>query len=279
MRGVAPGLPSRFFSELTGQRVGQRAAMRGEGMYWQKWSDRLKKELKLDMDPVAVTFGGALAPGVPAPQAKVSVCQALKRAAEGEPITITAETCGCPGGLVSLGLGRLPSEGRERLVHFLVHKEKVYCSRVAIHRSQQTVPPPAGIASHVFFSPLSRAAVLPDIVAFIGKPGSVHHLVSLAGYWEGGSIKPELSGPACRTGVAYPVVTGEIGLSLLDFGARRLAGFSEDHLLVSIPLHRMMGILDALDQGVGREGAEEGESMERQIEELGKVEQSRDPGI
>lgn len=240
-------------------------------MYWQKWSDRLKKEVKLELDPVAVTFAGGLAPGVPAPQAKVSVCQALKRAAEGQLITITAETCGCPGGLVSLGLGRMPSEGREKLVHFLVHKEKVYCSRVAIHRGQQTVPPPAGIASHVCFSPLSKAAVLPDVVVFVGKPGTLHRLVSLAGYWEGGSIKAELSGPACRTGVAYPVVTGEIGLSLLDFGARSLAGFSEDHLLVSVPLHRMMGILDALDQGAARAGSEEGETIERHIEELGKV--------
>jgi hypothetical protein len=28
-------------------------------MYWQKWSDMLKKELKLDTDPIAVTFAGA----------------------------------------------------------------------------------------------------------------------------------------------------------------------------------------------------------------------------
>jgi uncharacterized protein (DUF169 family) len=240
-------------------------------MYWHKWSDRLKKELKLETDPIAVTFAGAPAPGTPPPQGKVSVCQALKRAGEGELITITVETCGCPGGLVSLGLGEMPSEGRERLVHFLVDTEKVYCSRVAIYRGQQTVPTPLGMASHVFFSPLSRAAALPDIVVFMGRPGSLHHLVNFAGYWEGGSIKAELSGPACRTGVTYPVVTGEIGLSLLDFGARRLAGFAEDQLLVSIPFHRMSGIVQALDQGAGREGGEERETIERQIEELGKV--------
>ena len=85
-------------------------------------------------------------------------------------------------------------------------------------------------------------------------------------------MKAELSGPACRTGVTYPVVTGEIGLSLLDFGARRLAGFADDHLLVGIPLHRMMSILQALDQGVGREDVERSESIERQIDELGKIE-------
>jgi len=240
-------------------------------MYWQKWSERLKKELKLHTDPIAVTFAGASGPGTISPQGKVSVCQALKRASEGEDVTITAETCGCPGGLVSLGLGQMPPQGREKLVDFLVNKEKAYCSRISIHRGQQTVLAPVGVASHIVFSPLSRAEVLPDLVVFIGKPGSLHHLLGLASYWEGRSMKAELSGPACRTGVAYPVVTGEIGLSLLDFGARRLAGFAADQLLVSIPFHRMIGILHALDQGVGGEREEEPESIERQIDELGKV--------
>jgi uncharacterized protein (DUF169 family) len=241
-------------------------------MYWQKWSERLKKELGLDTDPIAITFAAAPARETPSPQGKVSVCQALKKAADGEVVTITAETCGCPGGLVSLGLGQTPAHGKEKLVDFLVNKERVYCSRVAIHRSQRTVPAPAGMASQVFFSPLSKAAALPDVVAFVGKPGSLHHLLSFAGYWEGGSMKAELSGPACRTGVAYPVVTGEIGLSLLDFGARRLAGFREEHLLVGVPFHTMIGILHALDQGVGREGVEDIGAVGRQIDELGKVE-------
>jgi uncharacterized protein (DUF169 family) len=127
------------------------------------------------------------------------------------------------------------------------------------------------MASHVFFSPLSSAATLPDIVVFIGTPGCLQRLVSFAGYWEGGSLKAELAGPACRTGIAYPIVTGEIGLSLLDFGARRLAGFADDHLLLAVPLHRLMAILQALDQGVGGE-AEVSETIERQIDELGKIE-------
>lgn len=240
-------------------------------MYWQEWCDRLKRELKLGTEPVAVTFAGAPGPGTTPPQGKVSVCQALKRASQGEDLTITVETCGCPGGLVSLGLGQMPPQGRERLVDFLVNKEKVYCSRVAIHRGQQTVLPPVGVASHVLFSPLSRAQALPDLVAFVGKPGSLHHLLTLAGYWHGGSMKAELSGPACRTGVAYPAVTGEIGLSLLDFGARRLAGFVEDQLLVTVPFHRMIGILHALDRGVGGKREEEPERVERQIDELGRV--------
>jgi len=240
-------------------------------MYWQKWSERLRKEIKLGTDPVAVTFAGAPAPGSISPHGKVSVCQALKRASEGDAVTITAETCGCPGGLVSLGLGQMPPEGRERLVNFLVNKEKVYCSRVAIHRGQQTVPPPVGVASHILFTPLSHAAALPDLVVFLGPPGSLHRLLGFANYWDGRSMQAELAGPACRTAVAYPVVTGEIGLSLLDFGARRLAGFPGDHLLLGVPLHRMIGILEALDQGMGGTREQSPESVERDIDALGKV--------
>ena len=148
-------------------------------MYWQKWSERLKKELEIDTQPVAVTFTGKSAPGTVSSQHKVSVCQALKKACEGEDVTITSETCGCPGGLVSLGLGQLPQQGREKLVEFLVNKEKIYCSRIAIHRGQQTVRAPVGVASHVVFMPLSKTEILPDLVAFVGKPGSLHHLLSI----------------------------------------------------------------------------------------------------
>ncbi len=241
-------------------------------MDWQAWSAKLTRELKLANEPVAVTFTGRAAPGHPPAREKASVCQALKRAAAGEFVTLTVETCGCPGGLVSLGLGQMPASGKERLVEFLVNKEKVFCSRVAMHRGQETVPAPVGLASHVVFCPLSQAAILPDLVVFIGDPGTLHQVLSLASYWEGGSIKAELAGPACRTGLAYPVVTGQVGLSLFDFGARRLAGFAADQLLVSVPFHRMIGMMEALDRGVGG-GRDEGlQAAERQIDELGRVE-------
>ncbi len=241
-------------------------------MYWQKWSDKFRKELSLETHPVAVAFAGAQASEGASSQGKVSVCQALKRACEGEAVTVSAETCGCPGGLVNLGLGQTPAQGKERLVDFLVNKEKAYCSRTALYRSQQIVLPPAGLGRRVIFSPLSMAQVQPDIVAFIGKPGSLHQMVSFASYWEGGPIKPELTGPACRTGITYPVVTGEIGLSLLDFGARRLAGFAEDQLLIAVPFHKMAGIVEALDQRAGGQHEQARENIEREIDELGKVE-------
>jgi uncharacterized protein (DUF169 family) len=240
-------------------------------MDWQSGSDRLKKALGLTSDPVAVTFAGEPPPDTAVPEGKFSVCQALRRASEGLGASISAETCGCPGGLVSLGLGELPATARERLVKFLVDREKVYCSRVALHRSQQSVLPPAGVASHVHFFPLSRAPLRPDVVVFLGTPGSLQTVLDLANYWEGRSIRPELMGPACRTGVAFPAVTGEIGVSLLDFGARRLAKFADDQMLVAVPWHRVMEMLEAIDAGVGREHEGGEEVVDELIDDLGPV--------
>lgn len=239
-------------------------------MYWQSWSKRLQPLLGLTTSPVAVTFTGAPAADS-TPCGKLSVCQALRRAADGEPCTISVDTCGCPGGLVSLGLGLMAPENHERLVAFLVEREKVYSCRAALHRAQRIVPAPVGMGSHVVFAPLAQADLRPDLVLFLASPGSLHRLVGFANYWEGGSLKAELAGPACRTAIAYPVVTGEIGLSLLDFGARRLARFADSDLLVAVPFHRMLGIMQALDEGVGASRDESPGLVERQIDELGRV--------
>jgi uncharacterized protein (DUF169 family) len=244
-------------------------------MEWRGWSDRLKVELNLELEPVAVAFTGAVPEGAAAPEGKLSVCQALRRASEGEGITITADTCGCPGGLVNLGLGQTSAQGKERLVDFLINREQVYCSRAALHRGQQTVLPPVGMASHVCFAPLATASFRPDLVVFLGRPGSLHRLMGLANYWEGGALETDLAGPACRTGITYPLVTGHLGLSLLDFGARRLAGYAEDLLLLSVPYHRMIGIMHALEQGLHLPVEKAPDALEREFVDLGPLEKVR----
>jgi len=243
-------------------------------MEWRGWSETLKSVLKLDGEPVAVGFLGSGKEDGPAASGKLSVCQAIQRAAEGERVTITAETCGCPGGLVNLGLGQTSAAGRERLVEFLVEKERVYCSRVALHRGQQVVQPPLGMAGQVCFAPLGAAAFQPDLVLFLGRPGQLHDLVGLANYWEGGALPTDLSGPACRTAIGYPVATGNLGISLLDFGARRLAEFPGEALLVAVPLHRMIGVMAALEAGRRRPEAHGREQAEREIDALGPVEKA-----
>jgi uncharacterized protein (DUF169 family) len=244
-------------------------------MDWKAWTPALVAELALDRKPVAVGFLGALPPGAPPPEGKVSVCQALQRSSEGHAVTLTAETCGCPGGLVNLGLGRTPAEGKERLITFLVDKERAFASRAALHRGQSVLEPPLGLASHVCFAPLDQAGFQPDLVLFLGRPGSLQRLIGLVNFWEGGRLATDLSGPTCRAGITAPLLTGDLGLSLLDFGARRLAVFPEELLLVSVPFHRMLGVLAALEGPARRENLGREEAV-RDIEALGPVER---PGV
>src|ERR1019366_475490 len=112
----------------------------------------------------------------------------------------------------------------------------------------------------------------PDLLVFLGRPGSLHRLIGLANYWEGGALETDLAGPACKTGITLPLVTGHLGLSLLDFGARRLAGYAEDLLLVSVPYHRMIGIMHALDQGLRVPGDKSPDALEREFVDLGPLE-------
>ena len=240
-------------------------------MYWQAWSEPLRKQLSLDTHPIGLSLTGPAA--AEATGGKVSVCQAVLHAAAGETVVITAETCGCAGGLVNLGLGQTSPQNKEKLVDFLVRREKVYCSRVVMHRSAQTVEPPLGVASRVVFAPLAKAVDPPDVVLFVARPGSAHQLVGLANYADGSPMLAELAGPMCRTGISYPLVTGEIGLSLFDVGARRLAAFGADQLLVGVPLHRMLLVMWALEQGSGG-GHLDRDAMEKQIDELGKVQKA-----
>ena len=128
------------------------------------------------------------------------------------------------------------------------------------------------MATHVCFAPLAAASFRPDLLVFLGRPGSLHRLIGLANYWEGGALETDLAGPACKTGITLPLVTGHLGLSLLDFGARRLAGYAEDLLLVSVPYHRMIGIMYALDQGLRVPGDKSPDALEREFVDLGPLE-------
>jgi uncharacterized protein (DUF169 family) len=77
--------------------------------------------------------------------------------------------------------------------------------------------------------------------------------------------------PACRAGISFPAVTGEIGVSLLDFGARRLAKFAGKLMLVSLPWHRVMEVISALDHGVGRTREEGEQGVDRPIDDSGPI--------
>lgn len=216
-------------------------------MEWRAYAEELRGLLKLKGYPVAVTYA------MDAPSSAIGgrhrVCNALLAARDGAVVDLTAATCSCGGGTSQLGLGPRPTGEDDRaLKEFLVDGEKLYCCIAAYHRSHAlTPPPPLGLADHVVLAPMNRAELRPDVAVFICDAEQGCRLVTLDTYDTGIPPRPVMSGATCYQAVTYPVVSGELNVSLMDYTSRRIKGFKSSDLIVSIPYHRLHGVMRGVD--------------------------------
>ena len=233
-------------------------------MKWKDYASEIKEVLGLEGSPVGITY--SMEPPSSAASGKYRVCDAFLQARDGQVIDLTISTSACPGGTWHLGLGERPKgEGDKALKEFLVNGEKLYCSIAALHRAQAlTAAPPLGLADHVILSPLDKAEFRPDVVLFICNAQQACRLVTLDGYDTGIPPRIEMSGATCHQAVAYPVVTGELNVSLMDYTSRGIRGYKPEDLLVSIPYHRFLGVMRSIDHcTAGRAKMEIPESFRR----------------
>jgi len=235
-------------------------------MEWAAYADEIRELLGLEGNPVAITY--SMKPPSTSVGGKHRVCDALLRARDGKVIDLTASTSACAGGTWHLGLGERPrGEGDKALKEFLVNGEKLYCSIAAFHRMQTlTMVPPLGLADHVVLSPLGKAEFRPDIVLFICNAQQACRLVTLDSYDTGIPPRIEMAGSTCHQAVAYPIVSGELNVSLMDYTSRRIRGYKPEDLLVSIPYHRFLGVMRSINHcTAGRAKMEIPESFRRFI--------------
>lgn len=233
-------------------------------MEWKNYAGQMRELLGLKGNPVAITY--SMKSPSTSVDGKYRVCDAFLHARDGKVIDLTAATSACRGGTWHLGLGERPKgEGDKALKEFLVNGEKLFCSIAAFHRAQALSPaPPLGLADHVILSPLDRAEFHPDIILFICNAEQACRLVTLDLYDTGIPPRVEMSGSTCHQVVAYPVVTGELNVSLMDYTSRRIRGYKSEDLLVSIPYHRFLGVMRSIDHcTAGRAKMEVPESFRR----------------
>jgi len=216
-------------------------------MEWKDYASQIKELLGLKGNPVAITY--SMEPPSASEAGKHRVCDAFLLASDGKVIDLTAGTSGCHGGTWHLGLGERPTGEADRaLKEFLVNGEKLFCSVATFYRSQAlTAQPPLGLADHVILSPMKKAEFRPDIVLFICNPEHACRLVTLDGYDTGVPPRIEMCGSTCHQAVAYPLVTGELNVSLMDFTSRRGCDYEPEDLLVSIPYHRFLGVMRSIE--------------------------------
>lgn len=216
-------------------------------MVWQEYSKRLREVLGLEGSPIGVSY--SMVPASKGKSGKHWVCQALLDAREGAIINLSQESCACPGGTWHLGLGPRPSGEADKLLkRFLVEGEKLFCSIATFHRAMTlTAQPPLGLAEYVVLSPLEKAEIAPDLVVFLCTPEQACRLVTLATYPDGLPPKTEIVGSTCHMVIAYPLVSGELNISLLDYTSRKYQNYKPEELFVSIPYHKLPGLVGSID--------------------------------
>lgn len=210
---------------------------------WEEYAKEIVEVLGLTGSPIGVRYSWEAPAG--GEVGKYRVCDAFLKARDGYVIDITKETSACPGGTTQLGLAEPPSgEKAKALQDFLVKGEKLFCSIAAFYRSGNlTSRAPLGLAPHVVFSPLEKAEQAPDLVIFVCNPEQACRLVTLDLYGTGIPPKIEMAGATCHQAVTYPLVTGELNVSLMDYTSRRIRGYTSSDLLVTIPYHRFHGVM------------------------------------
>lgn len=149
-----------------------------------------------------------------------------------------------------MGLEPRPSSDIYKLwEEFLINGEKLFCSSASIHRTMtSTAPPPLGRADYVIFSPLEEAEQAPDLVVFLCNPEQACRLITLATYPDGRPPRLEMAGSTCHMVIAYPMVTGEMNVSLLDYASRKYQDYEPNELFVTVPYHLMAGLMWSVDR-------------------------------
>ena len=216
-------------------------------MKWREYSQRLTEVLALQGSPVAITY--SMEPATTAEPGKHWVCQAFLDARDGKTFNLTKANSACQGGTWHLGLGpKAEGQADKALKNFLVHGEKLFCSIAAFNRAMMlTSQPPLGLAENVILAPMEKAELMPDLALFIVNAEQACRLIQLATYSDGISPKTEMVGSGCHMAVAYPLVSGEINVTFLDWTARRSKSYKPDELIVTVPWHRLPGIVEAID--------------------------------
>jgi len=57
-----------------------------------------------------------------------------------------------------------------------------------------------------------------------------------------------MRGSLCWSTITYPIVSGNFNITAGDISARRMAGWDDNIMIVSVPVEKIQGIADAIDK-------------------------------
>jgi uncharacterized protein (DUF169 family) len=215
-------------------------------MSYKEQADVFKKIFELKYEPMAISFtNDEIQLGR---YEKISICKAMKLAAEGESFIIDEDVSTCPGGNQFCGFSE-PHSGKQkrRLQKFLTKGEKLTSSIVSFERMRKlAIPPATDLSDRIVIFPLDKAEVRPDMILFLCNAEVACRLITLDTYWDGISPKQQIIGALCYSAIVYTIMSGNTNMTVGDWTARSHQGFEPDVIFLSVPYERIHNLIAAI---------------------------------
>jgi len=210
------------------------------------YSLKLKNNLGLDRNPVAVRITNDNPQGYKKWQRKTTLCMLIQNARKGLSLYCSGESIICSGS-VHVGIGNAPSWDREE---FLFRREKIVGSKTAARRMLALATVQSSqLGKYIIFSPLMKADFQPDVVVFVGTPLQISRILFLDAF-ETGEINTLHKEPLCSGVISAPIATGRIGVSFLDMSCRSFGQYKPEEMAIGVPYHRIPKIVENIDHSI-----------------------------
>jgi uncharacterized protein (DUF169 family) len=214
----------------------------------------LKKEdfavldtFKFDIQPVAVKYFVRIPENIKRIDGKMTLCEMLVKAQNGDPFYSAPEDHTCGAGLYTLG----QTDIEEQFISGEYGAGLgVFCDERAASRLYHYIPRIVRhVVNYVGFSPLDRMSFDPDVLIVLAKPSQAEVLLRAMSYKTGQMWSSKYSAAiGCAWLFVHPYLNGEMNFipTGLGFGMKRRKLFQEGYIFVSIPFDRLPYMLDTL---------------------------------
>jgi uncharacterized protein (DUF169 family) len=203
--------------------------------------------LDLERRPVAVRYERS--PGI-APRAArpMAACEAVLMASQGGAIRMGVGDSSCRLGPQALRLGEGSAEDRRPPLDAPPFDEEMGSCFIEEIPAVETggTPPPPTLGDSVILAPLDGADARPDLVLLICNFEQACKLIALAGHEAEPLPRVEMRGASCYRAITYPLLSGNVNVTLMSRAGRRVHGYGAEDLLVSVPVERFERMLEAL---------------------------------
>jgi len=212
------------------------------------FSDEIKNDLNLKLDPVAIKFISNIEDipdNIDKIENKMRHCEMVQKAANGDIFYSTSDEQLCKGGSSALGLEEAPKKiASGEFYHGLGR----FHSLDSAKNTLDSIPKIDFKSNAILYSPLEKAKFVPDVVVIITNPVQAMRISQAFVYKLHERIEADFSGiqSVCADAVAGPISNKKPNVTLGCSGSREYADIKDEEVIIGLNGENLPHIVEAL---------------------------------